>query len=63
MAIAEIKRVLKLGGSLAIVIPSHWAKGRLKAGEQVAIVGNGELRIIPIHPTENTAEQGNAQEK
>lgn len=49
MATAEIKRVLKLGGSLAIVLPNSWVKGRIKVGEEMVVVGNGELRIFPVH--------------
>lgn len=49
MATAEIKRVLKLGGSLAIVLPNSWVKGRIKAGEEMVVVGNGELRIFPVY--------------
>ena len=56
MATAEIKRVLKLGGSLAIVLPSSWVKGRIKAGEEMVAVGNGELRIFPVHSKEGTAK-------
>lgn len=56
MATAEIKRVLKLGGSLAIVLPNSWVKGRIKAGEEMIVVGNGELRISPVHPKENTVK-------
>jgi antitoxin component of MazEF toxin-antitoxin module len=57
MATAEIKRVLKLGGSLAIVLPNNWVKGRIKAGEEMVVVGNGELRIFPVHSKGNTSEQ------
>ncbi len=49
MATAEVKRVLKLGGSLAILLPNSWVKGRIKAGEEMVVVGNGELRIFPVH--------------
>ncbi len=47
MTSAEIKRVLKIGGSLVIVLPRYWTKGRIKAGEEMVVVGNGELRIFP----------------
>ena len=55
MATAEIKRVLKLGGSLAIVLPNRWVKGRVKAGEEMVVVSNGELRIFPLHSKESAA--------
>ena len=50
MATAQIKRVLKIGGSLAIVLPKSWTEGKLKAGEEVVLIGNGELRLVPVHP-------------
>ena len=53
MATVEIKRVLKLGGSLAIILPSRWVKGRIKAGEEMIVVGNDELRIFPVHSKES----------
>jgi antitoxin component of MazEF toxin-antitoxin module len=49
MATADIKRVIKLGGSLAIILPSRWAKGKVRAGQEMVVVGNGELRIFPVH--------------
>ena len=53
MATAHIKKVIRLGGSLAIVLPSQWARGRVKAGEEMVVVGNGELRIFPAHQKES----------
>ena len=58
MAIAEVKRVLKLGGSLAIVLPSSWVKGRIKAGEEMVVIGNGELRIFPVHLKDSQVQEG-----
>jgi len=52
MATAHIKKVIKIGGSLAIILPCQWAKQRVKAGQEVVVVGNGELRIFPVHPEE-----------
>jgi len=49
MATADIKRVIKLGGSLAIILPSHWAKGKVKPGQEMVVIANGELRIFPVH--------------
>ncbi len=56
MATAEIKRVLKLGGSLAIVLPNSWVKGRIKAGEEMIVIGNGELRIFPVYSKKSAAK-------
>jgi len=49
MATADIKRVIKLGGSLAIILPSRWAKGKVKPGQEMVVIANGELRIFPVH--------------
>ena len=49
MAIAVVKKVIKIGGSLAIILPYQWAKGKVRAGQEMVVVGNGELRIFPVH--------------
>ena len=57
MATAHIRKVIRIGGSLAIVLPTQWAKGKVKAGQEMVVVGNGELRIFPVHLKESTVEQ------
>ncbi len=49
MATADIKKVIKIGGSLAIILPCKWARGKVKPGQEMVVVGNGELRIFPVH--------------
>lgn len=49
MATADIKKVIKLGGSLAIILPCQWAKGKVQPGTEMVVVGNSELRIFPVH--------------
>jgi antitoxin component of MazEF toxin-antitoxin module len=50
MSSAHIKKVLKIGGSLAIILPNKWVKlANVKAGQEMIVVGNGELRIFPAH--------------
>lgn len=49
MATASIKKVIRIGGSLAIILPCEWAKGKVKPGQEMVVVGNGELRIFPVH--------------
>ena len=49
MATAEIKKVIKIGGSLAIILSCQWAKRKVKPGQEMVVVGNGELRIFPVH--------------
>ncbi|MFC1989441.1 AbrB/MazE/SpoVT family DNA-binding domain-containing protein [Chloroflexota bacterium] len=48
MTTAYIKKVIKIGGSLAIILPTEWARGNVKAGEEMVLVGNGELHIFPV---------------
>ena len=50
MATAHIKRVIRIGGSLAVILPTKWAKGKVRAGQEMVVVGNGELRMFPVHP-------------
>jgi antitoxin component of MazEF toxin-antitoxin module len=50
MSTAHIKKIIKIGGSLAIILPTKWAKANVKAGQEMVLVGNGELRIFPVHP-------------
>ena len=49
MATAHIKKVIKIGGSLAIILPIQWTKGKVEPGQEMVVVGNGELRISPVH--------------
>jgi antitoxin component of MazEF toxin-antitoxin module len=49
MATAHIKKVIKIGGSMAIILPAQWAKGKVQPGEEMVVVGDGELRIFPVH--------------
>ena len=46
---AQIKKVIKIGGSLAIILPAQWTKGKVRPGQEMLVVGNGELRISPVH--------------
>lgn len=49
MTIAMVKKVIKIGGSLAIILPCQWAKGKVRVGQEMVVIGNGELRIFPVH--------------
>jgi len=49
MATAHIKRIIRIGGSLAIILPTQWAKGKVRPGQEMVVIGNGELRIFPVH--------------
>jgi antitoxin component of MazEF toxin-antitoxin module len=44
-----IRKVIRIGGSLAIILPTQWAKGKVIPGQEMIVVGNGELRMIPVH--------------
>lgn len=61
MPIIEYRRVYAAGRSLAITLPRAWlAYFGIKAGDEVQIVGNGELVIRPNHVDKDAAE-GNAR--
>ena len=57
MATGHIKKVIRIGGSLAISLHTQWAKGKVQPGEEMVVVGNGELRIMPVHSKESIAEE------
>ena len=57
MATADIKKVIKIGGSLAIILPCRWAKGKVKPGQEMVVVGNGELRIFPVHESKQAQDE------
>jgi hypothetical protein len=49
MASAHIKKVFKIGGSLAIILPIEWTKGKIEPGEEMVLIGDEDLRIFPVH--------------
>jgi len=49
MATAHIKKVIKIGGSLAIILPIEWTKGKIEPGEEMVVIGDEDLRIFPVH--------------
>lgn len=49
MATVDIKKVIRIGGSLAIILPTRWAKGKVVPGQEMVVVANGELRIFPVN--------------
>ena len=49
MATADIRRVIKIGGSLAIILPHKWARGKIRPGQEMVVVANRDLRIFPVH--------------
>lgn len=58
MATAHVKKVIRIGGSLAIILPSQWTKGKVKPGQEMIVVGNsGELRIFPVRLKESNIEE------
>jgi len=60
MATVAIKKVIKIGGSLAVILPSRWAKAKLKPGQELVVIADGELRILPLYE-EAKQEQNGAQ--
>jgi antitoxin component of MazEF toxin-antitoxin module len=62
VATVSIRRVIRIGGSLALTLPPEWArKGRLAAGDEVALIANGELRIVLIHDKPGKAGEVTAE--
>lgn len=57
MATAHIKKVIKIGGSLAIILPAEWAKENAEPGQEMVVIDNGELRIFPVHVKEHTPKE------
>lgn len=63
MATASIRRVIRIGGSLALTLPPDWAKGKIVAGDEVAVISSKkELRIYPVQ-LEETDEVGRGKNK
>jgi len=54
---AYIKKVIRIGGSLAIILPSKWVREKVKAGQEMVVVGNGELHIFPLRGSEKVKEE------
>lgn len=46
----EIKKIIKIGGSVAIILPKACAMGKLKPGEEMVLVGNPDsgIHIYPV---------------
>lgn len=61
MATAHIKKVIRIGGSLAIILPSQWARGKVQPGTEMVVIGNGELRIFPVHSNDSQIQEGKSQ--
>ncbi|RLI76538.1 hypothetical protein DRP04_12540 [Archaeoglobales archaeon] len=44
-----IRRVVRLGNSLCITLPEEWVKKhRIEPGDDLAVVGNTILKIVPV---------------
>jgi antitoxin component of MazEF toxin-antitoxin module len=56
MARAEIRRILRVGGSLAIILPPSWTKGKVKAGDEMVVIADGDVRILPVHVAESAKD-------
>jgi antitoxin component of MazEF toxin-antitoxin module len=45
----EIRKILKVGNSLAVTLPQDWAKYfQLSQGDEVKVVSNGSVLIVPL---------------
>ena len=56
-ATAHIRRVFRIGGSLAIILPSKWARKKVKVGQEMVVVGNEELHIFPLHDSGKSKDE------
>jgi antitoxin component of MazEF toxin-antitoxin module len=56
MAMVQIKKVIKIGGSMAIILPCQWAKQKVKPRQEMVVIGDGELRIFPVHHKDGEVE-------
>lgn len=61
MTITAVKKIIQIGGSLAITLPKEWAKDHVKPGDEMYIVATDELHIakVPQHrkPIEEIVEE------
>ena len=57
MATAVVKKIVKIGGSMALILPCAWTKGKMQPGDEVVVISNGELRIFPVHPKDEVKAQ------
>jgi bifunctional DNA-binding transcriptional regulator/antitoxin component of YhaV-PrlF toxin-antitoxin module len=50
----DIRHLVALGSSLALIIPKGWARyNELEKGDPVEVVVNGEIKIRPLKDDEN----------
>ncbi|MFC1977906.1 hypothetical protein ACFLWS_06565 [Chloroflexota bacterium] len=52
MVTAQIRKVIKIDDSLAIILPNEWAKGNVRLGQEMVVVSNSQLRIFAAHSKE-----------
>lgn len=49
----ETRKIIRVGNSLAVTVPQDWAKYfQLSQGDEVKVVSNGSLVIIPPKKTQ-----------
>ncbi len=48
MTITAVKKVIQIGGSVAITLPKEWAKDHVKPGDEMYIVATDELHIAKV---------------
>ena len=64
MPIIEHRRIYAAGHSLAITLPKGWlAYFKIKAGDKVQVVANGDLTISPEPLTEDAESVNDRQDQ
>lgn len=48
MTTVDIKKVLKIGGSFAVILPKRWARQNVSVGQEMIVVGTDTLTIYPV---------------
>jgi hypothetical protein len=57
MTIIAVKKVIQIGGSVAITLPKEWAKDHVKPGDEMYIVATDELHIAKVPQKTKSTEK------
>lgn len=58
MATAIIKKVIRIGESLTIILPSQWMEVTVKPREEMVMVGNEELCSFMVYSKCDQVHEG-----
>lgn len=57
MTITAVKKVIRIGGSVAITLPKEWAKDHVKPGDEMYIVATDDLHIAKVPQKTKSSEK------